>query len=192
MAGIFFYYIYLIFFWGLVRKFIVFPEVVEELWLKPVIWLVPLMLWNLMSKKRVVIMRGEGVVASVVVGTLVGLLYVFIVNGFGYKGFVFDINYAGIALSIAMTEEIVFSGIIYGYLARFMKNPLSNLIIVSLMATGAHVPMMYFRYSLDFWSMLPSLLFVFGYSLVNVSIRAGTGNVVGSVIARFFVLLSVL
>lgn len=191
MGGIFFYYLYLILVWGLVRRFVVLPEVIEELWLKPIIWLVPLMLWNFSLKKRIVMLDSVNWVKSLVFGLVVGFFYVFALNGFSFSGIKLEANYFGIALSVAMTEEIVFSGFVFGFLTKQMKSKLWALIFTSMLATFSHIPMMLFSYSLGARELLPALLFVFGYSLINVSIRAGTGNVLGSIVARALLVLSI-
>ena len=191
MGGIFFYYLYLILIWGLVRKFVVLPEVIEELWLKPIIWLVPLMLWNFSLKKRIVMLDSVNWVKSFVFGLAVGLFYVFAMSGFSFSGIKLEANYFGIALSVAMTEEIVFSGFVFGFLTKFKKSKLQILVFTSILAACSHLPMMLFSYSLGFKELLPSLLFVFGYSLINVSIRAVTGNVLGSIVARTLLVLSI-
>ncbi len=191
MGGIFFYYLYLILVWGLVRRFVVLPEVIEELWLKPIIWLVPLMLWNFSLKKRIVMLDSVNWVKSLFFGLMVGVFYVFALNGFRFDSINLEANYFGIALSVAMTEEIVFSGFIFGFLTKHKKNKLQALVLTSVLAACSHVPMMLFGYSLDTRELLPALLFVFGYSLINISIRAVTGNVLGSIVARALLVLSI-
>ncbi len=164
---------------------------IVELWLKPVIWLVPLLLWNFFLKKRIVIISSVGWLKSVAFGLLVGVFYFFVVGRLNFRWASLDLSYLGIALSISVTEEIVFSGFIFEYLSSLVKNRALSTVFVSLMAAGSHLPIMLFGYSLNFFDLLPSLFFVFGYSLLNVSVRAVTGNVLGSIVARVLLVLVV-
>ncbi len=149
------------------------------------------MLWNFSLKKRIVMLDSVNWVKSFVFGLAVGLFYVFAMSGFSFSGIKLEANYFGIALSVAMTEEIVFSGFVFGFLTKFKKSKLQILVFTSILAACSHLPMMLFSYSLGFKELLPSLLFVFGYSLINVSIRAVTGNVLGSIVARTLLVLSI-
>lgn len=167
------------------------PEVIEELWLKPVIWLVPLMLWNFSIKDRVAIFDKSGWFSSVVFGLLVGSFYVFTLGGFRFAGLNVDANYFGIALSVAIVEEVVFSGFVFSLLSRVVKPKTKALVLASVMAVGSHLPIMLFSYSMNLWETLPSLLLVFGYSLINILISASTKNVLGSIIARLMLILAI-
>ncbi len=191
MGGIFFYYLYLLLFWGFVRRYVSLPEVIEELWLKPIIWLVPLMLWNFSAKKRIVVFESKNWITSVVFGLAVGVFYIFALSGFSLAKINLDINYIGIAMSVAMVEELVFSGIIFGGLSSQFKSSVKAVLVTSIMAAVSHLPMMLFVYSMGVSAIIPSLLFVFGYSLVNVSIRASTKNVLGSIVARLLLILAI-
>lgn len=167
------------------------PEVIEELWLKPIVWLVPLMLWNFSIKKRIVVFESKNWIGSVIFGLVVGGFYVFALNGFSLAKINVDINYIGIAMSVAMVEELVFSGIIFGGLASQFKSSVKAVLVTSIMAAVSHLPMMLFVYSMGVTTIIPSLLFVFGYSLINISIRATTKNVLGSMIARVLLILAI-
>lgn len=147
------------------------------------------MFWNFSLKKRVVMIEGKNWQWSVFFGLIVGLFYAFLLSNFKFSGMNINLNYLGIALSIAMTEELVFSGFVFGFLSRYEKNSLLVLVFSAILAAGSHIPMMLFGYELNFSDLIPSLLFVFGYSLINISIRAGTGNVLGSIVARILLVL---
>ena len=94
-------------------------------------------------------------------------------------------------MSVAMVEELVFSGIIFGGLASQFKSSVKAVLVTSIMAAVSHLPMMLFVYSMGVSAIIPSLLFVFGYSLINVSIRASTKNVLGSIVARLLLILAI-
>jgi len=55
------YYFYLLLVWGSFRYWIRLPEVVEELWFKPVIWLLPLYWWRISLKGKPELFSGKKV-----------------------------------------------------------------------------------------------------------------------------------
>ena len=180
------YYVYLIIAWGIFRIIFDLPEVVEELWFKPVIWLVPLMVWNMaMGKKRVVFFEKKGLLLSLASGLMISCVYWLIFNLSGGINF-YNWNNLGIALSVAVVEELTFSGFIFGFLKKMSGiSPLKALLVTAGLASLSHAPFLLFEVSLSYLTILSSLLFVFGYSMINTSIRMVSGNVVGSIVARF-------
>ena len=149
------------------------------------------MLWNFSAKKRVVVFESKNWIASVIFGLVVGFFYIFALSGFSLAKINLDINYIGIAMSVAMVEELVFSGIIFGGLDSQFKPSVKAVLVTSIMAAVSHLHMMLFVYSMGVSAIIPSLLFVFGYSLVNISIRASTKNVLGSIVARLLLILAI-
>jgi hypothetical protein len=178
-----YYYIYLILVWGSFRYFIRLPEVIEELWFKPVIWLVPLFWWNLALKEKIV-MFGKKWGESLIFGVLVGAVYFLILKFRNIGVFRFDINLVGIALATAVTEELTFSGFVAGYLQKIRKGKLFNLVIVGLMTAIIRLPILLFVYQASGSEVLGVLLVALASGVINAWIRVKTGNVAGSVLAR--------
>jgi len=178
-----YYYIYLVLVWGSFRYFIRLPEVVEELWFKPVLWLVPLFWWNLALKEKIVMFAGK-LRESLFLGVIVGVFY-FLILKFGSLGnFQFDLNLMGVALATAVTEELTFSGFVAGYLEKIRKGRFVNLIIVGLMTAVIRLPILFFVYQVTGKEVLGVLLVALASGAINAWIRVRSGNVAGSVLAR--------
>jgi membrane protease YdiL (CAAX protease family) len=158
--------------------------VIEELWFKPVVWLVPIFWWNLALKEKIV-MFGKEWFKSVVWGVVVGFLYFAILKYRTLGNFQFDINMLSIALATAMVEELTFSGFVAGYLEKMRKkNKWVNLVIVGLMTAVIRLPILLFVYQAGLGEILGVVLIAFTSGMINAWIRVRTGNVAGSVVAR--------
>lgn len=183
MKRLWYYYIYLVLIWGSFRYFIRLPEVIEELWFKPVLWLVPLFWWNLALKDKVV-MFGKKIGESLSLGIIVGIAYILLLK-FGNLGNIrVDINLIGIALAIAVTEELTFSGFIAGYLEKIRKGKIINFVIVGVMAAVIRLPILLFLYKASGGEVLGVMLVALSSGAINAWIRVKTGNVSGSILAR--------
>lgn len=178
-----YYYIYLFLIWGSFRFFIRLPEVIEELWFKPVLWLVPLFWWNLALKERLV-MFGKKWGESLGLGLLAGFGY-FLIFEYGKWGSIqVSMNMVGIALATAVTEELTFSGFVMGYLERVRKGKGLNLIIVGLMTAIIRLPILFFVYQATGGEILGTILVAFTSGMINAWIRVRSGNTAGSILAR--------
>ncbi len=178
-----YYYLYLFISWGLFRYFVQLPVVIEELWFKPVLWLIPLFWWNISLEKRVV-MFGKKWKESLVTGFGVGILYFLILKYKSLSGFYFSVDLVGIALATAITEELVFSGFVAGFLERHKKGSWFNLVIVGLMVSIIRLPVLLFVYRVGGKEIFGVMMVSFASGGINAWIRVRTGNVIGSIIAR--------
>lgn len=185
MKRLWYYYIYLVLAWGSFRYFIRLPEVIEELWFKPVLWLIPLFWWNLALKEKI-LMFGKKWGESLLLGLLVGIFYFVVLklnNGGQIK---FDINMISVALATAVTEELTFSGFVGGYLEKIRKGKYSNLLIVGLMAAVIRLPILIFVYEATGVQILGVVLVALVSGIINAWIRVKSQNVTGSILARWF------
>lgn len=184
MRRLWIYFIYLIIVWGSIRYFFRFSEVIEELWFKPVFWLIPLFWWNLSEKKPVRFFGGE-VGKSLGIGLLVGVFY-FLITRHGvfadFRSLGWDV--VGVAIATAIVEELTFSGYLLGYLEKIKGPSYGNLLLISLMAIVIRIPIWIFIFKLSWVTMLASSVFVLGFSVINGYIRSRTNNVWGSILAR--------
>ena len=183
MKRLWYYYIYLILVWGSFRYFVRLPEVIEELWFKPIIWLVPLFWWNVAIREKVVMFSkkwGE----SLLWGTVVGAIYFIILKYRNLSGVSIDINLAGVAIATAVTEELTFSGFVSGYLEKIRKGKRLNLLIVGLMTAMIRIPILLFVYQATGKEVLGVVLVAFASGVINAWIRVKTGNATGSIVAR--------
>jgi len=178
-----YYYIYLVLMWGSFRYFIRLPEVVEELWFKPVLWLIPLFWWNLALREKVV-MFGKKWGQSLLLGLMVGVFYFLILKFKSLGSFQVDFNLMGIAFATAVTEELTFSGFVAGYLEKIRRGKMFNLIMVGLMTAVIRLPILLFVYQATREEILGVMLVALASGVINAWIRVRSGNVTGSVLAR--------
>jgi len=175
------YFIYVFFVWGSFRYFIKLPEVIEELWFKPVIWLVPLFWWNMALKKRVE-MFSNSWVETCSWGLGVSLVYWLIFSQFRIPNV--TLNVMGIALATAIVEELAFNGFVLGYLERYAKGSWWNLFLTGSMAGVLRLPIATFVFGLSPVATLGVVLLAASTTAVHGFIRQRTGNVTGGIIAR--------
>ena len=178
-----YYYMYLLLVWGSFRFFVRLPEVIEELWFKPVLWLVPLFWWNMALKEKVS-MFGKKWGETLVLGSMVGLFYFFILKFRTLGTFQVSTDLIGVALATAVTEELTFSGFVAGFLEKIRKGRWQNYLAVGLMVAVIRLPILCFVYRADSIEILGVLLVAMASGVINAWIRVRTGNVGGSILAR--------
>lgn len=187
-----FYYIYLLLVWGGFRYWVRLPEVIDELWFKPVIWLVPLFWWRLSMGGKPKLFNNRWFLSGGL-GVLVGAFYFGLLKVMGVGGQMdWGLNLLGIALVTAVVEELTFSGFVLGLMGKFNKKRYVNLLVVGLMVAGVHLPINIFVYGLGGRELLGIMIWLFSVAVINGWIRQKTGNVTGSIIARFMLMLSIL
>ena len=193
MKRLFYYYFYLFLVWGSFRFFVRLPEVIEELWFKPIIWMTPLFWWSLSfkSKDRIKMFEGKMMISSLV-GLLIGLAYLLLLKRFNFSNFSINLNLIGIVFATAITEELVFSGFVAGYLEKINKGRWINFLIVGIMTALLRLPILLFVFNPNAMEILGTLLFVAATSAIGAWIRVQTNNVAGSIFARMGIGLAVL
>lgn len=191
MKRIWSYYIYLFLVWGSFRYFIGLPVVIEEMWFKPLIWLVPLFWWNLALTKRVV-MFGDRWLETLTWGLGLAIAYWVLIRrlNFGLPTVTWQVM--GVSLATAITEELVFCGFITGYLEQLVKNNMTTNILVGLMAAFLRLPILFFVYRVDTLASIGVFVLVLTSTALHSWIRQRSGNVTGSIVARWGLNLSLL
>lgn len=156
------------------------PEVIEELWFKPLIWLIPIFWWNLSMAKPIRFFEGVWW-KSVGLGALVGMFYLVLFRGF--KNLSWD--YLGVVVATAIVEEMVFSGFLSAYVALYLK---SNWVlgVIGLVVAVSRLPILIFVYKLDGIEILGAMLIIFSTGVVHAFLRLKTNNVWGAIVARVF------
>jgi hypothetical protein len=168
--------------WGSFRYFVDLPPIIEELWFKPVIWLVPLFWWNVSLKNSVSLFDGS-IVKSVIYGSLAAIFYFFITSLWREISSV-NLDLLGIAMVTAVVEELTFSGFLLGYLLRKKTDWVLSLVLIGFLTALIRIPILLFGYQLEFRQGMPALIFVFSSAMINAYIRLKSKNVTGSVLAR--------
>ncbi len=191
MARLWYYYIYLLIVWGCFRYFVRLPEVIEELWFKPVIWLIPLFWWGVSMKEKINMFGKKGL-SSILMGILVGIIYFVLVRKFDLVGLEINMDVFGVVLATAVTEELTFSGFLAGYLEKIQKGSWMNLVIIGVMVAVIKLPILLLVYKLGAPEVAGVMMFSGASGMINAWIRVKTGNVTGSILARMGMNLAVL
>lgn len=155
--------------------------------------MVPLFWWSLSFRaKDRINMFGEKWLSSIGLGIIVGLIYFVTLRKLNITNMYVTPNLIGVVMATAVTEELVFSGFVAGYLEKINKGKLANLVLVAIMAAVLRLPILLFVFRVDVTQIFGVLLFTLATAGINAWIRINTNNVLGSIIARMGVGLALL
>jgi membrane protease YdiL (CAAX protease family) len=188
------YSAYLLVVWVFYRFLFRFPDDVEELLIKPVLWLLPI--FYFVRKER----QGFASVGLTLknlfpgIYLALGLGSVFVIEGllanyFKYGNFNFGANIGnlplmsslGLSFATSFSEETAFRGYIYSRLAVVLKGEWAANCIQAILWTGIHVPIAFYiwQYTLSQGLIYLSVTAIFG--LGSAYIFGRTKNIFGSV-----------
>lgn len=189
------YSAYLLLIWAFYRFLFRFPENIEELIIKPVVWLLPL--FYFMAKDKLDL-KSIGITAKNMFSSLylsLGLGAVFVAealltNFLKYGGFNFGANIGslpllpslGLSFATAFSEEIAFRGYIFGRLSSFLKNEITANIIQAVLWTAIHVPVAFFVLKMELNSGLIYLFITAIFGIGSAFIFGRTRNIFGSIL----------
>lgn len=189
------YSAYLILIWALYRFLFKLPDDIEELFVKPIVWLAPI-LWFTFKEKMPLSSLGitfKNLFPSIYLS--LGLGAVFVIEAvltnflkYGHLNFAANIGNLpiltslGLSFATAFSEEISFRGYIFGRLSLALRDEWAANVASSLIWTLVHVPIAFFVWKL---TLLPAILYliltaVFGIGSAFVFGR--TKNVFGSIL----------
>ncbi len=174
---------YLLLVWGGFRYFFNLPEVIEELWFKPVIWLVPLFWWNIFLREKRVTLFGGNQLISLLVGLTVGCFYFFALRKVPEMSSS-NWDLVGVALVTSVVEEIAFTGFVLGYLQKSVSE-IWSIFFCSILVAIMRLPILLFDSKVGGTELTFVLIFVFAVAMINGVIRLKSGSVSGSILARF-------
>lgn len=188
------YYVYLLAAWGLFRLLIRLPEVIEELWFKPVVWMLPLWwLWS-REKRRVIFFEGS-VKKALLWGMGLGLLYGLVawLAGLSKYGEIrLDsevmgwLDVVGIGLVTAVTEEVVFSGYLLQKIKGFVVSEWMAITLTGLGFALLHLPIAIFVYGYGGGEMLGFLVVIMLMAMGNYWVMMRTRNVIAPILSHWW------
>lgn len=172
-------YLFIFIAWGLYRLIFRFPQDIEEIILKPLIWLIPTFYIVFKFEKKGLSSLGYSVNnfgADISKGFLFGLLFLifglslnFLRNGnFSYSNLpIGEVFFPALILSFitAIIEETVFRGYIMNRLAEAIKSWGAANIISSIGFCLIHLPIAFFVYHYDLPQLFIYLTLIFLTSL---------------------------
>lgn len=186
---------YLLIIWGFYRMLFRLPEEVEEFFIKPVLWLIPV--FYLIRKEKVgfasIGITGKSLFPSIYLALALGVIFALegaIINFVKYEGIDFSANIGqralvfsiGLSLVTAISEEVTFRGYLFNRVWHAMGNEWLANIATSLVWALIHIPIAIFWWNLSFVDTLGYLILITMFGVGSAFIFARTRNVVSSVI----------
>lgn len=187
------YTAYLIIVWAFYRFLFRFPDNVEELIIKPVVWLLPIIYF---IRKERAGLSSLGITLKNVFPSIylaLGLGSVFVIEGLltnflKYGRFNFGANigtmplFSSLVLSFAtaFSEETAFRGYIFNKLSGVMKNEIAANLIQTIVWTGIHIPIAFFIWK---YTLIQGLVYLFITAVFGIGsafIFGRTKNIFGS------------
>ena len=186
---------YLLIVWGFYRFIFKFPEEIEELIIKPIIWLLPVI--YLVKKEGSKIsslgITSKNLFPSIYLALFLGILFavegVFI-NLVKYKGIDFGANIGQtpfwgalvLSLATATSEEIAFRGFIFNRVWHALGSEWRANILTSLAWAIIHVPVAVFWWQLNLGGTLGFLILTTIFAVGSAFVFGRTRNVFSSIL----------
>lgn len=189
-------YTYLLIVWGFYRLLLFqFPEVLDILVIKPVIWLIPTFY---LVKKEKLHLKSLGITTK----NLLPSLYLVLILGtiFAFEGFLINylkhgnINFAAnlgqtafslsflLSFATAFSEEVTFRGYLFNRVWQSLENEWLSNLITSIGWTFIHFPIALFDWKLAGPELATYLFLVFFFSVGSSFVFARTKNIFSSVL----------
>ncbi|MBI4157434.1 CPBP family intramembrane metalloprotease [Candidatus Woesebacteria bacterium] len=186
---------YLLIVWGLYRFLFKLPDEVEELFVKPIFWLVPV--FYLLSKEKAKIsslgVTLKNLFPAIYFALGLGAFFVIeaiFINFIKYKGLSFSANLGntpfltsiGLSFITAVVEEVTFRGYIFNRAWHSLGGEWTANILSSLAWGLVHVPITFFVWKLDIQAALIYLLLTTIFGIGSAFVFARTRNIFSSIL----------
>lgn len=190
------YFAYLLVVWGFYRYLFQLPDQIEELIIKPVVWLLP-MFYFVFKKENLGLSSLGYTLKSLfpAVYMALGLGAIFVMEGvltnfFKYGSLNFGANIGsapfmlalGLSFATSISEETAFRGYIFSRVLIATKNEWTAMLVTTGFWTAIHVPIVFFVWKLNFVAAILDLMLtaIFGFGAAFVYAR--TGNILSSIL----------
>lgn len=188
--------VYLFLIWGFYRFLFKLPDEVEELVIKPVIWLLPVLFLLKKEKKGFdsIGITFKNLFPAIYYALGLGAFFVIeavFVNFVKYGG-QFDLGAnignmslmpaLGLSLATAISEEITFRGYIFTRINGYIKNDLWSNLVTSLFWSVIHVPVTVFVWKLDLTASLTYLFLTAIFGVGSAFVFSKTKNITSSIL----------
>lgn len=186
---------FLLIVWGCYRLIFKLPDSVEEVFIKPLVWIIPV-LYFVRNERRNLESVGitfknlfQSIYASLALGSFFVIIAV-ISNYIKYGKLNFGANLGGesillsllISFATAISEEVVFRGYIFSHLWEGLHDEIQANLITSLGWTIIHIPITIFVNKLDPLSAIIYLVLTFIFGVGSAFLYARTRNVASSIL----------
>ncbi|MCX7928431.1 MAG: CPBP family intramembrane metalloprotease [Patescibacteria group bacterium] len=191
----FFAYLFLV--WGIYRFLYKLPEDIEELFLKPIIWLIPV--FFLLRKEKSSIstigISGKGLFASIYWVLGLGVLFAIfglLINIIKYRWVHFGANIGGefytaliISVATAISEEIAFRGYVYTRLKHALGGIWIPNLLSSFLWSLVHLPVSFLWWQFNLMDSLTYLFLTFVFGVGASYVFAKTKNIIAPIFLHF-------
>ena len=184
------YFFYLVLVWSFYRKFFQFGDEFEEFLIKPIIWLLPLVIISQREKLKVKDfgLTGKNLFSSMYLTISLGIGFAatgLVVNILKHKSLHLTANIGEdpilvsilISFATAFVEEVVFRGYIFGRLKIAIKNELVANLTSSVMWMLLHLPIMIFVWNLESYAIAVMAVLTLIYGIGSAFVYARTKNI---------------
>ena len=179
--------------WGFYRFLFKLPEDIEELFIKPLIWLVPV--FYLVRKEKSGLaslgITSKNIFPSIYLSLALGVTFAIegvIVNFIKYQGVDFSVNLGnfwvalGLSLVTAISEEIAFRGYLFNRVWQVLGNEWKANLITSFIWALIHIPISIFWWETGLAGTVGYLLITLTFGIGSAFVFARTKNVFSSVL----------
>lgn len=199
LINIFSLYFFILVTWSFYRYFFRLPEWLEEIVIKPLIWLTPTILLVIYQEKKKLTSIGLSLrdfFKNLYLGWGLGAFFAFeglISNAIKYRGLLFIpmglslvdlIRMLLISLFTAFSEEIVFRGYIMNRLNEVTKNEFLANIISAILFSLIHIPIAMFVLQYDLNSLFSYLFLMLVLGIADGYVFVRTGTIVAPTLAH--------
>ncbi len=188
--------VYLLIVWGFYRFLFELPETIEELFIKPVVWLVPVfyLLWKEKEGISSLGITLKNLFPAVYYALGLGAFFVMealIINFVKYGGkFNLGANLGelpfltslGLSFATAISEELTFRGYVFTRIWRFLGNEIYANLVTSLFWALIHVPITFFVWKLDLSAALLYLFLTTLFGIGSAFVYARTKNILSPIL----------
>lgn len=186
---------YLLIVWGLYRFLFKLPDDIEELFIKPIIWLVPV--FYLLAKEKAKVsslgITFKNLFPAIYFSLGLGAFFVIeaiFINFVKYKGLNFSANLGntpfmtslGLSFITAVVEEITFRGYIFNRVWHALGGEWTANILTSIVWALIHVPVTFFVWKLDASASILYLLLTTIFGIGSAFVFAKTKNIFSSIL----------
>lgn len=182
------YFLYLFSAWSVFRYFVRLPEIVEELWFKPVLFLVPLFFIYMSKGEKPKLWRGN-IFSSLVLGLIAGVILRVVFYMTLKQGLNLNLEKTMVAVLIATVEQVTFAGLVLVLVRKSVKNSVWASIIVAIMYGLIHIPILWLTQDLWINTILGVFLLNFCISFIANLTFLNTKNISGSILIEALVLI---
>lgn len=194
--------------WALYRGFMQLPEWVDELIVKPLVFVVPVLIFVRFYEKREigsVGLKSGKFIRDFYIGIGIGALFIFqaiIANAVKHGGISIApaisvtmpvlLTYLGFSLSTAFCEELLVRGFLFSRLNEQYKNQIKGMVVSTLMYFSLLVPIVFTQLSLDTTTLLVFIMTNLILSFANTMIYSETKTLTIPILVHTFWNMAVL